>query len=484
MEHNKLENESINRLILRYAIPATVGMLVNGIYTVVDGIFVGNYVGSYGLASISFAWPFLISIYGIGIMFGLGGSTLISINLGMKKKDEAEKILSTTFLYMIIVSAIIMLTGMPITEFLLKLIGAEGIYFIEALNYSSVFIYGAIITLSAVAFDSLIRNDGFPKKAMYAMATGAILNIILDGLFIAILNYGIMGAAIATLLSQCVVFIIYLEHFLCGKSNLRLKLLEKFDKFDKKKNDTINSVNDNYKNKKEELMGYLKNTHAVKKIIFAGFSGFLGEFAFALLVFIHNMQFLAYGSSLDVSAFTTVSYVSGLAFFVIFGLSIGVQPLISYNYGADKIERVREIFKKASLINLGLGFMIFAIVYSFTEPLVRLFNSSDILFINTSIFGLKIHSLYFIVVGITLVCITYFQSVYKYKTSVLLMLSRSTIFLIPLIFILPQYYGITGIWYAMPIAEYIALIVSLILVKHHLFDCKKFDKSEIKHVDE
>ncbi|MCS3901609.1 MATE family efflux transporter [Methanococcus voltae] len=475
MDFKKLENESINKLIIKYAIPATMGMMVNGIYAIVDGIFVGNYVGYYGIASVAFAWPFLISIYGLGIMFGLGGATLISINLGMKNKDEAEKILSTTFLYMIIVSAIITITGMPITEILLKVIGAEGIYYTEALNYSSIFIYGALITLSTVSFDSLVRNDGFPKKAMYAMATGAVLNIILDGIAIAILGYGIMGAAVATLLSQFVVFIIYLEHFLGGKSNLKLKLFEKLDK---------TSLNNKYNSKKEEILDYLKNIHTVKKIFLAGFSGFLGEFAFAMLIFVHNIQFLAYGSPLQVSAFGTVSYLSGLAFFIIYGVSIGIQPLISYNYGADKIHRVREIFKKSSLLNLIFGMIIFAIASIFAEPLVQLFNASDTAFVNASAFGLKIHSAYFAIVGITLVCITYFQSVYKYKISILLMLARSTIFLIPLIIILPFKYGLEGIWYAMPIAEYLALVVSLLFVKHHLYDTKKFSKSEIKHVEE
>ncbi|ABR55123.1 MATE efflux family protein [Methanococcus vannielii SB] len=440
MKNTELATESINKLILKYALPSTIGFVVLGIYIIVDGIFLGNYVGSDAIAAVTVAIPFSFLLTGFGLMFGIGASSHISMNLGAGNQKDAENILKTVFYLIFITGIILTLLSLIFIKPLLALFGVSENLLNLSYDYLNLIYLFGIFIMFKVGLDPIIRNDGFPKKAMYAIILSSLLNILFDAIFIVIFGWGVFGAALASVIGETFGALIYIHHFLAGKSNLKIKLFEKVS----------------------DIKYEIKN---VKKILSVGFSPFILEMSASIVMLIHTIQFLRYGNELDVSAYGIVSYIFAIIMLIFIGLGNGVQPIISYNFGAKEYFRVKEIIRTSSILCSIVGILVFLLFSIFPKIPVMLFNQTDSLLIETSIFGLRYFAYGLSVFGLNYLIITYFQSIGNSIVSNTLSLIRVFVFLIPLLIILPKNFGINGIWASQPLAEILTLIVGFIFIK-------------------
>ncbi|WP_459202424.1 MATE family efflux transporter [Methanococcus sp. CF] len=431
----KLENENLNKLILRYVIPSIAGTIIIGIYSIIDGIFIGRTVGAEGLAGITLAFPVLIAIGSIGIMIGAGASAIISISLGKKDYDLSSNILKTAISYIILISFIITILGLLIIDPVISNLSLTGNLKTYVTDYSKIIIIGAIAQISAISFDPLLRNDGFPKKAMIILVLMSVSNIILDYFLIVLFNLGVFGAAAATVLAQTIGTIFYLKHFLSGKSNVKIGKINPFSEFS-----------------------------IIERIVKTGFSPFIMELAFGIMMVVHNIQFIRYGSSIDISAYGIVLYITSFLYMIYLGISEGVQPLISYNYGAKKFERVFKILKKAVFANTLIGIFSFLFILKFPEILINIFSPYDAELIKTTTTGLEIHNFAILIMGVSMVLIMYFLATEQPRIAGFLSLGRTLIFILPAILIFPIYLGINGIWFATVFSEYLGFIFTIYFV--------------------
>lgn len=433
---NDLAKDNISKLFIKYSYPAVIGMLISGIYAIVDGIFIGQGVGQIGLASVAIALPALYFNAALALLVGLGTSAQIAINLGKGQKDKAKRYLGSGIGLAIILSIVITLTSLVFLRPLMILFGGKGEILEMAIDYGRVIFAGTIAQIFSLSLDSLVRNDGKPNLAMKTMIVGAITNIVLDYLFVMKFNGGVVGAAVATISGQCLVSAILLGNFFSKSSSLRLTLRDiSFD------------------------------TKFIMDIIKSGIPSFGAQFSLSLVLIIHNNLFMTYGTSLDISTYGIVGYVFSLFYVVFIGLSQGIQPLIGYNYGAKKYERVKEILKLASIVSLAFGVIGVSIIYIFPEEIASIFNNKNIELVKNTAIALKIYLIGLPAVGFVLVSASYFQSVVKDLYANITALGRSFIFLVPLLFILPQYLGIKGIWFATPAADFIGFLVTILLLK-------------------
>jgi putative MATE family efflux protein len=431
----KLENEKINNLMIRYVIPSIAGTVIIGIYGIIDGIFIGRTIGAEGLAGVTFSFPVLIAISSIGVMIGAGSSAIISISLGKKDYKKASCILKTALTYVIIISLIITCFGYLVIDPVISFMNLSKNLEIYVVGYSKIIILGAIAQIFAISLDPILRNDGFPKKSMIILALMSVFNIILDYILIVVFNFGVIGAAAATVLAQGLGSILYLKHFLSGKSNVKIGKNSLFLEFS-----------------------------TIKRIAKTGFSPFIMELAFGILMIVHNIQFMRYGSSLDVSAYGIVIYITSFLYMVYLGISEGVQPLISYNHGAKKFNRVFEILKKAVFVNAILGICSFLTILKFPNLLIKIFNPHDTNLIATTTIGLEIHNFAILIMGVSMVLMMYFLATEQPKIAGFLSLGRTLIFILPAIILLPIYLGIKGIWWATVFSEYLSFIITIYFI--------------------
>jgi len=440
MKNNELATENINKLIAKYAIPSIIGFVVLGIYIIVDGVFLGNFVGPEAIAAVTIAVPFSFVMTGFGIMFGIGASAHISMKLGAKETEEAEKILKTVFYLIFIAGILLTVFGLIFIKPLLIQFGITGELLESSYTYLELIYLSSVFVMFKVGLDPAIRNDGFPKKAMFAVVLSSVLNIIFDALFIVIFGWGVFGAALASVIGETFGAFVYLHHFLFGKSHLKLDL-------------SLKSLD-----LKSEL-------EIIKKIVSIGISPLILELSASVIMMLHAIQFLRYGDQLSVSAYGIVGYIFALIMLVYMGLSNGVQPLISYNYGAKEYLRVKNVLKSASLVSAVIGLFVVLLFETVPEVPVMLFNQTDSLLISAASYGLKFFAFALLAFGLSFLIITYFQSTGKSKVSNFLSLSRTLVFLVPLLIILPMHFGITGIWISQPIAEILTLIMGLIFIR-------------------
>jgi len=445
MDRSKqLGEEKISKLLLKFSIPAIVGMLVNALYNVVDRIFIGNGVGSLGIAGLTVGFPFMLVSMAFSMLIGLGANSLISIRLGEQKKQESELILGNAMVLLIVVALIISAIGLIFLEPLLRIFGASEAVLPYAKDYMSIILWGNVAQSVGFGMNNFIRAEGSPRIAMFTMLIGAILNTILDPIFIFIFGWGVKGAAIATVMSHIASASWVLYHFLGGNSNLRVR--------------------------KENLK---LNMQIIRRIIALGMAPFLMQLAASLLNAIINKSLTFYGGDIAVSGMGVVSSISTLILMPIFGINQGVQPIIGYNYGACKFDRVKTALKlgiaAASTITV-LGFIMTRL---FPVGLVSLFGKKDPALIAFGARALKIFLIFLPIIGFQIVSSNYFQAVGKPRHSAFLSLSRQVLILIPALLILPKFFGLTGMLMAGPAADLISSIITGI-----------FLYIELRHLDE
>ncbi|OQB16067.1 MAG: Multidrug export protein MepA [Firmicutes bacterium ADurb.Bin193] len=447
MDNSKqLGEEKVLKLLLKFSIPAIVGMLVNALYNVVDRIYIGNGVGSLGIAGITICFPVMLIMMAFGMLIGIGANSLVSIKLGENRREEAEGIFGNAISLMVLIPVTLTIIGLTGLEQFLRLLGASEDILPYAKEYLQIILLGGVFQSFGMGVNNFIRAEGNPKIAMYTMLIGAFVNTVLDPVFIFVFHWGMRGAAIATVFSQMVSAVWVLSYFLRGKSLLKIRIK-------------------NLKLKKSVVGG-----------IFAiGAAPFSMQIASSLQSYILNKSLVTYGGDIAISGMGIVMSISVLMIMPILGISQGAQPIIGYNYGAKKFDRVKKAYILAVIFATCILTVGWTASMLFPNKMVYLFNRKDAELIVFATKALKRFMLFLPIVGFQIISTGYFQAVGKPRQSAFLALSRQVLFMIPALLILPRFFGLEGVISAGPFADVASTVVTGVFI---YFELKKLD---IKH---
>ncbi len=427
----QLGEEKIGKLLFSFSAPAIVGMLVNALYNIVDRIFVGRGVGHLGIGGITIAFPVMIILMAFGMLVGLGATALISIRLGQDRKAEAEHIMGNSLTLLLIIMLGLSVFGLIFLEPILKTFGASAEVLPYAKDYLRIILFGAVFQGLGFGMNNIIRAEGNPKIAMVTMLIGAVLNTILDPIFIFVFKWGIKGAAIATVIAQTTSCIWVISHFFSGRSNLEVH-------------------KENLRLKKDVVLS----------IFSIGFAPFMMQLATSLEMAILNNQLFIYGGDTAISVLGIINSITTIIFMPIFGINQGSQPIIGFNYGAEKYDRVKQTFKYAAMAATTLVVIWFFVIKLFSVQLIMLFTKADPEIIEIGKNGFRIFFTALPLLGLQFVSASYFQAVGKPKQAAFLSLSKQMIFLIPGLLILPKFFGLDGVWMSTPVADALAFMLT------------------------
>ena len=429
-----LLKDDVRKLYFKYFFPTMCAALSTSVYILFDTIFIGQGVGSKGLTALNISLPIYSIYFGTGLLIGIGGSTLMSIEKGRGREDKANKIFTLSFMIGIILAIIYFIVGFVFLEKIALILGATKEILPYVKEYMIVVVVGTIPFVMGSVMAPFIRADKAPKKAMFAVIFSGFLNIILDYIFVFPLNMGMRGAAIATVFSYTISCLILLTHLLSKNNTLRFK------------------------------KNFYKLSY-INRIIKCGLPSLFIEVSLGFVIFIFNIQILKIIGDDGVTAYSIISNTGIIAVALFNGISQTIQPLVSINIGANLKERaikLRNLGLSSALI-IGVSFFILCIV--FPEQIVRIFvkPSNEVLAI--AINSIRIYSAAFIVMGINMVSGAYFQSIELAKESFIIAFCRGLLFVSISVFILPLFWGINGVWLSVPIGELLTLFVTIVFVK-------------------
>ncbi|MBE0431293.1 MAG: MATE family efflux transporter [Dehalococcoidia bacterium] len=429
-----LNDDRIGRLLWKLSLPAFVGMFVMTLYNVVDTLFIGRYVGSLGIAGLSIVFPFQMLTMGIGFMAGMGGASLISRLIGAGDTSRAEHALGNAIAFSVGVSVIIMIAGLVDTDGWLRLMGASETVLPYAREYMSIILIGVPIKALAMAQNALIRAEGNARIPMTGMIIGAILNIILDAVFIIHLNMGIRGAALGTVIASAVTALYLLSYYLSGRSFLKVHVQNLTVKWD-----------------------------ILRPILTIGISAFTMTTAGSLAVVFINRTLFTYGGDLAVSAYGLINRIMMFAFMPGMVIGQGLQPILGFNYGAKRYDRALRAIKIAIIAATGFSIVAFFALYFAPELFVRPFTTEVELIALSSHAARRIFFVKYLI-GFMMVGSTIFQAMGKAPQAFVTAIARPALFLLPLVLILPGYWQLEGVWLAFPATDLLAFILMLVLL--------------------
>lgn len=447
--YNRLAHDKISSVFWQYALPAIIGTVVNTLYNIIDGIFIGHWVGKEALAGLGVILPVMNLLAAMGMLVGVGSASRISIALGKGDKGMAEKIAGTSFLLTLVLSTALNLILLIFLKPILMFVGASDATFPYARDFLQIFLPGSIILSLSFNFNNMMRACGYPLKAMLTMFISVIANIMLAPLFILILGMGMHGAAIATVISMTLSFIFVMQHFLNKRSDIRL------------------------------YAANLKLTKIiVRSILSIGLASFLIQTAASAVVVLINFQLHSYAKAAQIigdeaiAAYSNANRLIMLVVMIVIGMTQGMQPIIGYNYGARNHSRVVETLfytiKMATLITCG-GFII---AFTLPEHLVHLFSSDhELVFLSAK--ALRYLTLGFTLIGFQIVATSFFQCIGMAKQAIFLSLARQVLLLLPILWVLPQYIGFDGVWLSNPIADTLASGITALFLYEQLKQFRK-----------
>lgn len=426
-----LATENIGKLLWKFTVPAITGTVVMSIYNIVDRIFIGQGVGPLAISGLALTFPFTIVLMAFGMLIGAGSASRISITLGENRRERAEKILGNAVTLTFIISGSVVILSYIFMDDLLRLFGGTENTLQYARDYMQIIIPGGILTALYFGLNNILRASGYPKKAMANILIGAIINIILDPIFIFVFDWGIQGAALATVISYFIGTLNVVSHFFHRNSTLKFKWA-------------------NFRLEKD----------IVKSILSIGMSPFSMQLGTSLVVIILNSNLLKYGGDLAIGAYGIINSINMLVVMFIIGLNQGSQPIVGYNYGAQKYDRVFKTLRYTALLATGMSIVGFIIGTFFPRYAVSLFTTDPEL-ISTTVNALRISVIMFPIIGFQIVVSNFFQSIGKAKLSIFLSLTRQFIFLIPALFIIPSFFGLNGVWAVLPVSDGLSSLVSV-----------------------
>jgi putative MATE family efflux protein len=446
----QLETEKISVLLWRFSIPAIVGMVVNALYMIIDRIFIGKGVNTLALSGVAITFPIMTIVQAFGMLVGIGSGASVSIKLGQKNRDSAEKILGNAVALTIVISLLITILGLTFKHAILSSFGA-GIDTVKyADDFLSILLLGVVFQNMSFGINSIIRAEGNPKMAMITMLSGAVINCILAPIFIFYFHWGVKGGALATVIAQIFSTLWVLSYFLGKKSSLKFK-----------------------------LSNFNLDPNIIKQIFSIGMAPFAMQVAASMVGVILNKDLITYGGDIAVGAMGIINPLIMLFLMPIFGLNQGSQPIVGYNFGARKFGRVKEVLKltiiSATVIST-FGFMIFQL---FPSQVINIFSKSDPKLLDVGINGLRIYTLMLPIIGFQVVSSNFFQAIGRAKVSIFLALSRQVIILIPLLLILPPMFKLNGIWMSAPISDFLASFITGIFLYREIKYLNKYEDLEL-----
>lgn len=448
MENSKkMLNENTGQLLLKFSLPAIVGLLVNALYNIVDSMFVGRGVGDLALAGVTVTFPLITTYMAFIMMIGMGATAIISIKLGEDKPKEAEKIMANALILFIIMGLTLTVFGLIYLEPILILFGASVDVLPYAIDYTQIILIGSTFLTLGTGMNNFIRAEGSPKVAMNTMLIGAFVNIFLDYIFIFIFKWGIKGAALATIISYMVNTIWVMHHFISGNSSLRIKF-------------------DNMR---------LKYA-LVSRIFIVGFPTFVLQVTASIQQLILNRKLGQYGGDAALAVIGIIKSITTFLVMPAMGISQGAQPIVGFNHGAKRYDRVKEVLTLSVISATSIVTLGFVVSKIFPYQLIGLFNTNPQL-IEMGVYGMNIFFKFLPLVGVQMISASYFQAVGKPNQATLLSLSRQVIIFIPLLVMLPKTYGLNGVWWSAPLSDIGAFILTGIWL---LVEVRQLSKSSPK----
>tara|TARA_R110002049_G_scaffold77568_16_gene198472 strand:- start:73 stop:1449 length:1377 start_codon:yes stop_codon:yes gene_type:complete len=438
---NILGTDSISKLLVRQAVPASIGILVMSLNMIVDTIFVGRWIGPLAISAITVVIPVTFFIGAIGLSIGIGGSSVLSRALGSGDDKKALRVFGNQITLTFLTSGILAALGLVFQDYLIEFFGADDSFKELALIYYRIVMYGIVMLSMCMMGNNVIRAEGKPKFAMYAMMLPAIGNIFMDYILINVLGYGMEGAAWATFISYAICFAFILWFFIV-KSELRLK-----------------------------LSSFSLHKRIVSEISSLSFVTLARQGTIAVLTILLNNVLITVGDALDVASYGIISRMLMFALFPVIGVNQGFLPIAGYNYGAEKFARVRESINTSIKYSGALAVLIFAIIMIFAPNLVSIFISgndsldAETIAHNNELLQRTPGALRWVfaatpVIVVQLIGASYFQAIGKAVPALLLSLTKQGFFLIPLILILPSFFGVWGVWISFPIADVLSTVVT------------------------
>lgn len=451
-EENILGKEKIGKLIRKFSVPCIISLLVNSLYNIVDQIFIGWGVGYLGNGATNIVFPLTMVCLAFALMFGDGTSAYLSLRLGEKKEKEAGKGVGNGIAISIIVAILLCAITLMFLPQLLNLFGCTEALRDYALGYGGIIAIGLPFMMIGTTLNSIIRADGNPKYAMTSMVTGAVLNIILDPIFIFVFKMGVEGAAIATVISQIVTFtmnIMYIKKFKSikiGKEEFKLKL------------------------------------NVIQKVSALGISSFITQISIVLVIAVENNLLGKYGanskfgSEIPITVLGIVMKISQILNSIVIGIAAGSQPILGYNYGAGKMDRVKQTLKIVLGTSVIISTIAFILFQTIPDKLIAIFGSGDELYMEFACISFRTYLMLCICNGIQIPAGIFFQAIGKSAKSAILSLSRQILFLIPAMIVLGELFGLRGFLYSGPFADGLAFIIAGLLL---IIEIKHLGKSKI-----
>ncbi|HOJ33674.1 MAG TPA: MATE family efflux transporter [Candidatus Hydrogenedentes bacterium] len=422
----EMAEEHIGRLLFRYSSPAIVAMMVNSTYNLVDTIFVGQGVGKNALAAMAVSFPIQMILLAVGQVVGIGSASIISRSLGANNLEKASRVAGASFANVIIASAIACILGLLFLKPLLIVFGATELILPYAKDYVQIILMGSFFFMFAVSSNNIARSEGNARVAMTSMLIGAIVNIVLDPLFIFVFKIGIRGAAFATVIGNICSFLFLISYFSSGKTLLKLRLLD-----------------------------IRPDPETFREMIVLGLPSFARVAAGSLFAIVLNHSVVYYGTELHLAITGVAHKILQVLFLPLIGIVQGLQPIVGFNYGAKNHCRVKEAFWKG--VNAGTLFATFGffLVMFFPRPILSLFNR-EIAGDSEAANILRLLGLMLPLIGFQTVGASLFQAIGKGLPALLLSVVRQVLFLVPLILTLPLFFGLLGVWLAFPVSDVLA----------------------------
>ena len=445
--HSPFATEPIGRLILKFAIPSVIALLVNSLYNIVDQIFIGWGVGYLGNGATNVVFPITIIALALSMMIGNGGAAYLSLKLGEGESESARKGVGNAVTLVVVVSILLAVVFLVFIDPILTLFGATDMLRDYALEYGWVIGLGLPFMMISAAINSMIRADGSPKYAMGSMVIGAILNVILDPVFIFIFHMGVRGAAIATVIGQVASFlvsVVYVPRFKTVRPN---------------------------------AAAFRLNVKTCGNIVTFGLSSFITQFAITIVMALTNNLLAIYGASsiygaeIPLTATGIVMKVNQIMISILLGIATGTQPILGYNYGAKRYDRVKKALEISLIASEVISILAFLLFQFAPMSVVTLFGSEEGLYNEFAVKAFRIFLMLCPLTGFQTIAAVYLQAVGKPVKSAVLSLARQIIFFVPAALILPTFLGVEGVLWTGPVADGLAFLLSLALLlyeRHHL----------------
>ena len=442
----ELGTQPIGKLLMQYAIPAIIAMTASSIYNMVDSIFIGQGVGPLAISGLAITFPFMNLGAAFGAMVGVGASTLISVKLGQRDYGTAQTVLGNVITLNLIIGIAFSIITLMFLDPILYFFGASADTIGYARDYMLIILAGNVFSHMYFGLNAVLRASGHPQKAMYATINTVVINTLLDPLFIYVFDWGIRGAAIATIIAQ-VISLVWQFKILTDKNEL-LHLRRGI---------------------------YHLQSKIVKNIIAIGLSPFCMNVASCFIVIFINKGLKEYDGDLAIGAYGIVNRLVFICVMIVMGITQGMQPIAGYNFGAQQFDRVTRVLKLSIYGATAMTTLTFLVGELLPDVAVRLFTTDEGL-ISRAADGFRIVVLFFPIVGFQMVTSNFFQSIGMANKAIFLSLTRQLLFLLPCLIILPTFMGAAGIWWSMPISDLIASLVAGVLL-YKQFQEFKYQKS-------